>query len=156
MHRRVPVSIEVGLSIGALIVAIGSAFGTWRTAKHSNTIQERLLRLESARERDRIAGQLSAAVFARLDLHGDSFMKLRVRNDGPGAAASVAVFLDGVPLAQSPRAHARHASPFPLGPNAEQSFTIPRYLGARSTFLVRLEWIDGTSDARAWESQLGH
>lgn len=154
MSEHLTPSLADILSASALVVSIGAAIVSWRAARTSNSFQSRLVSIEGTRERDRLTEMRSAAVLAEVHVSADRTWQLRVRNEGPAEAREVLVLLDDQPLYQSYRAHAKHATPFHLGPGGRRDFTLAVHVGSSTVFDVELRWIDGNSENNVWRSRL--
>lgn len=147
-------SAELVIGICALIVAALSVVTSWRTSKRQVLLQERLLSIEHARERERRTGLQQAQLFADLLPSHNSSYRLRIRNEGPGQARAVAVLVDGEPIETSEHVRVRGEVVRTLGAGADVKYHVMSYIGMKPVYLVRLEWVDDSSDERNWESQL--
>lgn len=147
-------SPELAIGLCALLVAAISALASWRTSKQQVSLQERLLSIEHGRERERRAGLQQAQLFADLlPSHNNSY-RLRVRNEGPGQARAVKVLVDGQSIEDSEHVMVRGEAVHTLGAGADVKYHVTSYIGMKPVYLVRLEWVDDSSDERNWESQL--
>lgn len=90
------------ISIGALGVSFWAVRSTTKQGQHSNSLQERLLSLESRREHRQL--QNSAIAKVRVEFRpkgGRRFPQIMVCNDGPSSIHDVEMTLDGVRIADS-------------------------------------------------------
>ena len=143
------------LSVTALVISLVSAAVAWSASRKQNDMQQRLLDLESARERDRVAERNSAALRAEFVEHAGGGHKLHVTNEGAAAARAINIQIDGAPLEESPRALVRPGEMLRiLGPGAEVSYHVPVHHGIIPFFHIELQWIDDSGVPGKWESQL--
>jgi hypothetical protein len=78
---RLPEPISISLAIAALVVSIVSAIATYRIASRQNALQEQMLAVETARERERRREAQSAQVTVSIERSGREH-RLRVGNGG--------------------------------------------------------------------------
>lgn len=147
-------SVELLISMGALLVAAWSVVVAKRTSNRALKLQERLLALEHARDRDRKVGLQQAAVRADIIPSGQHTYSLRIVNDGPGQARSLNVLVDGVPVAESEHFTERDSPVTTLGPGAQVKYRFLSHMGMKRLYAVRLEWADDSSPERSWYSDL--
>ena len=145
----------LGFVIGviALVVSIWSVVSARRTANVQNSLQERLLALETAREQDRVRQARSAQVRAVIQKTGRDW-RLIVVNDGPVVARNVKVELDDGPLLTHTLVPQGQDEVTKLGPGAQARYLLAPAMGKPMTVEVRITWDDDSAEARAWESQL--
>jgi len=142
------------LSALALIVSLFALYKSVQSAKLGNDIQRRLLGIEHARERDRLAEKDGAAVQAEIIKGPKGAWDIRIHNRGPSEARSIQVFLDDIPLAQSARVHARNAAPFILGPGTHRDFPVQLTIGSRTEFNLAITWSDNAQPEGRWRATL--
>jgi hypothetical protein len=145
--------LTLGISTAALIVATWSAISQSRAAKREGAIQERLLRLEQAREQYRAREAEAASVTAGVEASGEETW-LVVRNRGLGSADEVRVLVDGVPIHQHEIVFCRAEQVTQLGPGAEVRYPLAITFGTNHLVDVQITWSDATGGARRWQSQL--
>jgi hypothetical protein len=138
----------------ALIVSLVALYKSVRSAKLGNEIQRRLLGIEHARERDRLAERDGAAVRAEIIKGPKGAWDIRIHNRGPSEARNIQVYLDDIPLAQSARVHARSAAPFVLGPGTHRDFPVQLTLGSRADFNLAITWTDNAQPEGRWRATL--
>lgn len=149
----------------AVLVSIAAIFFAWRTASRQNALHERMVALEDARERDRLRQARSAQMRASIHRESPHWREARlagkglqywlvVRNDGSVTARDVRVLLDGRPVLEHPLVPRGENEITDLGPGAEFRYILAVTLGSARVLNARIEWRDGSGEARTWESQL--
>lgn len=137
--------------IGALGVSFWAARSTAKQSHYSNSVQERLLSLESRREHRQLQERAIAKV--RVEFRpkgGRRFPQIVVCNDGPSPIHNVAMTLDGVPIADSEETIGNTDPIKTLAPGGEFGYdfymTGMTKMGQR---LVKVTWElpDGSSDS---------
>ena len=148
------------IAILALMVSIGAALLAWsvshrqnRLQADQNRLQGRMLELEEARERDRLAEGTSATVTAAMVRTIDSG-RLYVLNAGPAAARNIRVSLDEKPLNRHPFIHEGVEAIGVLGPDARAEFVVTTWDGMPSRFRCHITWNNSESGIGVWESEL--
>jgi hypothetical protein len=145
-----------GVGIGAAALAV-SAWAAWQargTAKAQTRVQERLLALEGARERDRLLRAKSASLRAEIWKSGHDY-RLAIRNEGDAEARAVQVYVDEKRLSEheiillTPDEEVTM-----LGPGAEVRYIMAIAMGSPRRYDVRLEWEDNSGQPGRWRSQL--
>lgn len=140
------------LGVAALGVAVWAAIQSRGASREANDLQERLVALESARERDRLAAAKRARVVAFVRTIGRS-TKLFLRNEGEGPARAIQVFFDGQPMSEHPVAVSGDSPPTALGSQGEVNVLIAPTHGTPIRALVTVAWEDDSGPGR-WESDL--
>lgn len=149
----------------AVLVSIVAIFFAWRTASRQNALQERMVTLEDARERDRLRQARSAEVRASIQRETPHWREARlagkgqqywlvVRNDGSVTARNVDVLLDGRPALEHPLVPRGENDITDLGPGADFRYILAVTLGSARVLNARVEWQDDSGESRTWESQL--
>jgi hypothetical protein len=144
----------IALSAVAILVSVWAASKAHAAAKRQNQIQERLLALESARERDRITETKQAKLRAAITNDGRDYL-LAVRNHGAGQARAVQILIDG----KTPSDHEiilaqRDEVITALGPGATISLPMAITMGSPLVYDVQLSWEDDSAQLGQWHSQL--
>jgi hypothetical protein len=163
----VQVDIITIVSIVALVVSLASVIVAWRTSHHQrrlqgrqNELQERLVELETARERDRLRQARSAQLLASIERvekgkphvpRTDYFLK--IVNHGQAAARDIRILLDGKPMSEHPLIIRGEPELAKLGPGAESRSYLAFTMGSDRVFDVRVTWNDEAGPGE-WESQL--
>lgn len=130
--------------IFAFWAVVATVYAGWEQ-RQNNKLQARIVELEEARERDRVASQRRANVTAAYVLdtvHGNRRHLLRIANAGPGTADSIVGTSDGVRL--DINQHVYRAAPLGrLGPGAWQdSVLVVTGNGPPPQFDVEVRWVD--------------
>lgn len=147
-------SLTATLSGLAILVSIWAAAKAHSAAAQQNLIQERLLKLESARERDRVAGSKRANLSAEIRSDGRDWLFV-VRNDGPGQARAIQVLVDNKSLPAHERILCEPDELVTtLGPGAKVPYVMAVAMGSPLVYEVSLIWEDDSGDPGRWESQL--
>jgi hypothetical protein len=141
------------LSIAAIVVSILSMLIARRQGELQSQLQQRLLSLEGARERDRLRAASSAEVQAAIEKRSGDFWLL-VRNNGPNEAKAIRVYLDGQPLLSHPLILDGIEEVHHLGPQADARYVLAVTMGVRSVLKVMIQWEDASGESRTWASQL--
>jgi len=123
---------------------LATIYAGWEQ-RQNNKLQARILELEEARERDRLASQKRASVTAHYVLEtvsGNRRHLLRIANAGPGTAENIFATIDGVRLDVSH--HVYRAAPLGrLGPGvAQDSILVVTGTGPPPQFDVEVRWSD--------------
>ena len=149
---------EMQVSLAALAVALGSAaVSAWaarrsvRIAGDQTTLQAQMLRLEQARERDRLATAARAVLRAKLVTKGS--LVLLVTNESDVEARVVRITVDGEPVEQ----HGLFRVPPSLevlGAGASVDLRMLTYDGMPHSYRVGLSWEDGSGVPGEWTSDL--
>jgi hypothetical protein len=141
-------------SIAALIVAILSAVAAWRVSRRQAHVQERLLSLESRRERDRITSNARARVSGAIIREGSSDWSLAITNEGPSQAREVVVLLNGAAVGESDDIIGTDKPVRLLGPGASVRYRLLVYMGSADHFRVDISWEDDSGEPGSWSSEL--
>lgn len=142
------------LTIAALafLVSIWSAITTSRNGKRQNELQERLVSLEDARERDRLGASRSASLRAWIE--GGRDYKLTIMNEGPSEARAIRTLIDGEPVLSHHLVPRSVAEITKLGPGATVSYLPAVSMGTSPVISISLSWQDDSRDPGQWSSQL--
>jgi hypothetical protein len=145
----------VGIIIGvvALGVSIWSVLRSQKTARRQNRLQERLLKVEQSRERDRVTESQSAKLRAWVDRAGRTERQI-VINEGQSEARAVKTLLDGLPIVGHPLVPQGVEEVTHLGPGAHAEYLLAVSMGAPATVQIEVEWEDDTGEPGRWRSQL--
>lgn len=142
-----PATLLAGASLLVAIWAILEAKGA---SRNQDSLTQRIVLIETHRERDRLAAKNRTAVDARFEPD-----RLILRNAGAQTAYKVEVFLNGQP--RSIHIEGDHEKPQILeilGVGAEFPYHIVRRDGMRRDFTVRVTWRDAEGVPGSWESAL--
>jgi hypothetical protein len=146
-------SLELLISIAALLASIWAVVAAKRTAKEQNRLQGQLLELEKARERDRVAEATTGSLVAALS-RGEHSARLIIANGGRAEARDVSVRVngEGIDVHQLFRKAKQPISL--LAPNAHVEFLMTTYDGMPDAYLVELEWRNPDGQSGQWRSEL--
>jgi hypothetical protein len=147
------VSIELGLASAALLVSAWSAWTGWKNSRDQNTMQAQLLRLETARERDRVSDATRATLVARMQRFERS-ARLIVLNGGRSAAQVVRVRVDGKPINENPWFRDVEQPISLIGPDAPFEVMMMTVDGMPTKYRVELDWEDASGQPGHWASDL--
>jgi hypothetical protein len=148
-----PASAVIGAL--ALIVSIWALVASRNTSRAQNALQERLLTLETARERVRISKQERADLRGSIVKGSGHAYQLQIVNHGAAQARNVEVLVDGKTLAEDRRVMVRaNEEARTLGPGAFARYGLIITSGTEAVFDVRIRWEDDTSEVGSWHSQL--
>jgi hypothetical protein len=132
------------LSLAALVLSV-LAYLTSRKA----------LRIEQARERDRVAGARKAALRARIKRLSPHDFDLLIENDGQAEAREIEVRLDGRPFREHPAAFADQCEVGPLGPGSQARYPLKITLdGPGPPFALELTWQDDSGEPGRFRTTL--
>jgi hypothetical protein len=92
------------MAVLSLMVSVGAAILAWSVSNRQNRLQARMLELEEARERDRLAEGSRAELTAAM-VRSSHSGRLFITNDGPAGARNIRVTLDGKPIDRHPYIH---------------------------------------------------
>ncbi|HMI57888.1 MAG TPA: hypothetical protein VK511_07565 [Gemmatimonadaceae bacterium] len=141
---------------GAAAVVIPSAIAIWSlwssrtTARQSNAIQERLLILEKARDRERVAANLRIPVSAAF-----SPKELVLTNRRAFPAYNVGFLINGAHRKESKIFRAGDLETIAeLAPGVSYPFHLMTYDNMPRTHLVKVTWTDENGDEGEWQSTL--
>lgn len=143
----------VGISIVAVVASVFAIIASSRASARSNDLQERLLRLENTRERDRRTAVKRANVVAFMTGSVNN-QRLFFRNEGEGTARGIEVRVDGQTLEDYAYIIAPDRPITTLGPKAEASVIVANQFGAPDGIHVTVTWEDASELAGRWESDL--
>lgn len=139
------------VSVVALGVSVVSGVATYRVIRAQARTQERLLALESARERGRLRETRRARLVVQV-VSGER--RLVIRNEGPGAARDIRFRLDGRPFAEHDWIAKNQDEVTELGPGGEAAYVLARHMGSPGTAAAEIGWADDSGQPGAWTSQL--
>jgi hypothetical protein len=145
------ISLLVGVL--ALGVSVWAVLESRSVGQRQNKLQERLLSLESARERDRLLATRSAHLRASLEKDAQ-FWNLVVVNDGPSEARSIQTHVDDKPLLEHALVPQGTREVTVLGAGARAPYLMAFTMGSEAVLAVRLEWEDDSGAPGRWSSQL--
>lgn len=143
----------VGISIVAVVASVFAIIASSRASARGNDLQERLLRLENTRERDRLTAVKRANVVAFMTGSARN-RRLCFRNEGEGTARGIEVRVDGQTLEDYAYIIAPGRPITTLGPKAEASVIVANDLGSPDGVNVTVTWQDASDLAGRWESDL--
>ncbi len=141
------------VSVVALGVSVTSAVASFRVARAQARAQERLLALESARERGRLRETRRARLVAQV-VGGGGQWRLVIRNEGSGAARDIRFRLDGRPFAEHDWIPRNQDEVTELGPGGEAAYIIAPHMGSPGTAVAEIHWTDDSGQPGVWTSQL--
>jgi hypothetical protein len=145
--------IAVGISIVAVVTSLFAIIVSSRASGRSNDLQERLLRLEHVRERDRrIAGKRASIVAFMAGTASNQ--RLFFRNEGEGVARGIEIRVDGQTVEDYSYIIAPDRPIATLGSKAEASIIVANQFGAPDGIHVTVTWEDDSEVAGRWESDL--
>jgi hypothetical protein len=151
-------NVALILSLFALVVAGLTALHTRGYERRDNELQARILTLEEARERDRIAETSRAELVAEhtSTVHDGRVRRvLRISNRGRAPAHVIDVQLNGAPLAGNPLSPWTKACVSSLGPGSSADYILSdAMLKTAAMFIAVVTWSDGTGDPRRNETEL--
>ncbi len=153
------------ISVIALLVSFVSVVLAWRTSGHQHQLQlrdtdlqERLVALETAREKDRLRASRSAQVTASIVREHVRASRtdywLRIANEGRAAAGNIRVLLDEKPALEHELTLSGEDEITTLGPGADARYHLAVTMGSPRVVLVRVSWDDESGDPGLWISQL--
>lgn len=137
----------------ALVVSIASAMIAVRVSREQTRLQAHLLRLETARERDRVAERDQAEIRATLTRLPASAL-LQIRNQGRSEARDLRVLIDGQDINEHELFPAAFSPPDVLGPDASFDFRMLTFDGMPNQYGVEISWKDQGGKPRSWSSRL--
>lgn len=140
------------IAVLALAGSIWSAITTSRNGKRQNELQERLLSLEDARERDRLGASRSANLRAWIERGRD--YKLIIMNEGSSEARSIRTLIDNQPILSHSLVPRGSEEITQLGPGATISYLLAVIMGTNPVISVSLSWQDDSGGPGQWSSQL--
>ena len=140
------------VSIGALAVAVWAVLTSRTTSAAATQVQARLLRLEGARERDRLATARRANIVAFV-ITADRNTRIYFRNEGEGTARAIQVLMDGRPLSEHDFAVNGDPPPETLSARGEAHCLLAPFMGGPVRARARVTWEDETGPGE-WESDL--
>lgn len=143
------------ISIAAVAVALAGIVVSYNANRRSHVTQNKLLELESARERDRVADRGRAEIRARFVPVGRG-RRLEFYNEGQGTARHVQVFSGGRPMSEDQRLVDPSSGFETIGAGGSAFVIATMALQADALFRLRIAWEDdsGLTQPRSWESDL--
>lgn len=149
-----PEPFGLALSAGALIVACWSVVVSRRTGAKQARIQERLLSLESSRERDRRDESRRASLRGSIEEYGRLAGKLRIVNQGASEARAIVVRIDGERLSESQFARQGLIEVTALGAGASTDYVLIRAILMDRVIALDLDWEDDSGIPGRWRTEL--
>jgi hypothetical protein len=152
-----PLNWELGSWIAAVIAAplsVAAIFVAIWAARKANTLQGKMVQIETAREHDRVLSSKSASLSAELFRPGPHSGALRISNSGPATARNVVILFDGQPVSEHPLIHDADDAAEILGPGASVEYGITTFDQMPKLFEVALQWDDDSRENRIWQSHL--
>jgi hypothetical protein len=146
--------VSVFVSLFAVFLAYRVARRQAEAASENVRLQERLLHLEEARERDRRATMSRAGVTASIEDRGRADYRLVVRNQGEATAREIRVTIDGVPVLEHPLVPRGVKEVRTLASGVEAPYLLAFSHGRSPILDVRIEWIDDSGVPGRWASEL--
>ncbi len=143
----------IGISIVAVVASVFAIIASSRASARSNDLQERLLRLENTRERDRLTAIKRANVVAFMTGSAGN-QRLFFRNEGEGTARGIEIRVDEETLEDYPYIIAPDRPITTLGPKAEASVIATNEFGGPDGIHVSITWVDASELPGRWESDL--
>jgi hypothetical protein len=137
----------------SLVISVGAAILAWSVSNRQNRLQARMLELEEARERDRLAEGSRAQVSAMMRRSSGSG-RLYIDNSGPAAARNIRVTLDDKPIDKHPYIHEGQELIAVLGPGAHSEFIVKTHDAMPTAFHCQIAWDNPNGDRGFWESEL--
>ena len=146
---------EIGLvlSIVAIVVSIATAVAAYRQSSQQGRVQERLLALEQARERDRRLEASSARIQAGIERVGTNY-RLQLVNLGSSEARMISTRLDGKPILKHDLVPQGAIEITRLGSGASTSYPLAVHMGVEPKIDVAIEWEDASGNPGSWSSEL--
>jgi hypothetical protein len=149
-------AISAAVSAGFAAVTIaqarkagGYASDANRHAAEANKLSQRLLKMEE--DRDQEAKRRNSKASVTVTLKGNC---LHLTNEGPAAARSIALKLDGYLLGEHPNIGARDTSLDDLDPGGTQIIGASQTLGSSPIQFAEITWQDASGDTGSWNTQL--
>ncbi len=136
--------LPVILSLAALSVSVWSIIESKRSSRREHQLQERLLSLETARERKRDAEAKRATVVAFISGPSDNRC-LYLRNEGSGTARAVKVHVDGMLSADHEYILGDPPPSGILSTKAEYGIPLLSSIDAPDSIKVRISWEDDSA-----------
>ena len=148
-------TIPIVVSAGALAVAV------W-THRRQHRLQERMVALEDAREKDRIVAMgkalLTAHVVSEVIAHrrtGSALRHfLRIDNKGPAEARDIKVLLDGKPIMEHPAVVQRQEEVLQIGPKSHFDYLLALSLQANAPRQAEMSWSDDSGEPGSYRTTL--
>jgi hypothetical protein len=141
------------VSIVALGVSVASAVASYLGARAQTRAQERLVALESARERGWLRETRRARLVAQVVSRRGQW-RLVIRNEGSGAARDIRVRLEGRSFAKHDWIPRNQDEVTDLGPAGEAAYIMAPHMGSPRTAAVEISWADDSGQPGVWTSQL--
>lgn len=137
------------LAVLALIVAVISLIQSHRATRRSNHIASEQLRIENAREQERIDANKTAKLWPSITPSETTLLRLVVKNTGDAEARNVIVLIDGTPVAQ--HAWVMFETEFrSIAPHSEIFYRMfPRRKNEPSDLRIQVTWDDDTNTPRS-------
>jgi hypothetical protein len=147
--------LEVSLlvSIAALLASIWAIVASNRTARSQTALQEEFLKLETARERDRLAEATTATLVARM-YRANGSARLQIANTGRADALNVRAQIDGTPIEKHQLFRRAAERISVIGPDASVEVLMMTFDGMPDSYLVELDWTNASGGPGRWRSQV--
>jgi hypothetical protein len=147
------VEFSLLVSLAALLVSVWAIIASNRTARSQTQLQQQFLKLEHARERDRIAEATTASLVAQMYLV-DRSARLQITNTGRADALDVRVQVDGTPVQSHRLFRAASERIAVIGPDAHVEIMMMTFDGMPDSYLVELDWENASGSPGKWRSQV--
>lgn len=144
----------LALSVIAIVIAARSQRRANAISAEHNTIQRRLLLLESRREAERSAAARKAVLQATIARNGKS-TRILVANRGECKATQVSVRVDGMPVLEHDLVPKGVPEIREIPAGGTISYLMAPHFGSPTTISVELQWEDASGEQGAWDAPLG-
>lgn len=146
--------LAIVLSGAALLVSIWAASRSHRIAGEQARHQERLVKLETARERDRVGATKRASLRARFEENDRTYL-LTVWNEGAAEARAVSIIIDGRAIEDHETflVHREEVARV-LGPDADARYVVSISMGSPAVYSIELRWEDDSGEPGQWRADL--
>jgi hypothetical protein len=138
------------LSVTAIVVSIVAFMKSHRT-------QRRLVEIEEARERDRLAERQKATLVARFHREPPTMGRrdlLEIENTGLAAAREVTVLLEGKPILNHPVVVSPRKEITKIGPKSQIQYVLNLPSGGSRSYDVHVAWKDDSGEQREYDTTL--
>ena len=145
--------VTFALSVIAIVVSMATAVAAYRQGSRQGKIQERLLALESVRERDRKTEASSARVQASISHIGSNY-RLYLANVGSSEARMISIRLDGKPIMKHDLIPQGATEITRLGSGASTSYPLGVHNGTDPKVEIEIQWEDSSGNPGSWSTEL--
>ena len=135
----------------ALVISLWAGYMAYRVGQEQVRLDAHMLRIETSRERDRVAQRASATLRASLVSGSDSSV-LQIRNEGESGAWSIEVTADGSDLHDHPCFTISPPLPTELDSGAQVDARMFVYDGMPQQSKIELTWTDNRGSGQRWSS----